>query len=366
MSFHPGSHVTTPYFSSIPVSCVIRIVVWLALPLAATTSRAAEPAPNKVRAISVKVLVLNFDPIVDRDSGKRLHQECRWQSPKELAQGYIDDIRQVSGGRIDYRIAEWKDLDEFPIKTDQFQYSVDEYLRCHRSGKGWHEPDGADYPRVIAQYKIAERIERREIDEVWWFGGPYFGFFESAMAGRGAFYINGGVFGADQVPCERPFAIMGYNYERGVAEMLHDLCHRTESTMSRIFGGWRVEQLDNDWARFAANFKQSNGVAAVGTCHYPPNAEGDYDYANKRFVESSADDWLLYPNLKGTKARVNCETWGGPDYHRNYMKWWFARLPHAPGVNATNGRLNDWWEYVFNFPSFDDRGQPQNTTRTER
>src|SRR5262249_36871136 len=161
----------------------------------------------------------------------------------------------------------------------------------------------------------------------------------SAMAGQGAFYINGGVFGADKVKCKRAFAIMGFNYERGVAEMLHDLCHRTESTMSRVFGGWQVEKLDTDWARFAANAKQSGGGAAVGTCHYPPNAQSDYDYANTRFVESSADDWLNYPNLKGTKKKINRDAWGGPDHHRNYMKWWFARLPRAKGVHPKTGRL---------------------------
>ena len=56
------------------------------------------------------------------------------------------------------------------------------------------------------------------------------------------------------------------------------------------------------------------------------------------------------------KKTVDCETWGGPDYHRNYMKWWFERLPHAPGVNP-DGRLNDWWEYIFNFDQYDEKGK---------
>jgi len=137
----------------------------------------------------------------------------------------------------------------------------------------------------------------------------------------------------------------------GVAEMLHDLCHRTESTMARVYGGWKSEELTTNWARFAANFAQSHGVAACGTCHWPPNAERDYDYANPRFVDSSAEDWLRYPHLTGKTSKVNRETWGGPDYHRNYMRWWFSHLPKAAGVNA-DGRLNNWWEYVFNFEKF--------------
>ena len=246
-------------------------VAWI-LSLAKGTMAAeplAEDPRGKPRTTEVKVLVLNFDPIVLPVAKTRLHEECRWQKPRDLAQGYAADVEKASGGRIRYKVVEWQDIDEFPVKADGFKYTLEEYLRCHRAGKGWHDPDGADYPKVIAQYKIAERVEKGEIDEVWWFGGPYFGFFESAMAGRGAFNINGGVFGPDKVRCPRGFAIMGFNYERGVAEMLHNLCHRTEATMGRVFGGWRAEKLDNDWARFAANFKQSEGVAAVGSCHYP-------------------------------------------------------------------------------------------------
>jgi len=326
--------------------------------LAVGEEPAAKPEP-----IEVKVLVLNFDPVVLPEKKTRLHEVGRWHDPRALAKGYAADVLAASGGLVRYRVVDWQDIDAFPIKTDGFTYTREEYLRCHQAGKGWHQPDGADYPKVLAQHKVAERVEKGEIDEVWWFGGPYFGFYESAMAGAGAFYINGGVFGADKVPCRRAFAIMGFNYERGVAEMVHNLCHRTESTMGRVFGGWKVDKLDTDWARFAANAKQSGGVAAVGTCHYPPNGESDYDYANKRLVDSSADDWLAYPDLKGATKKVNCETWGGPDYHRNYMTWWFKRLPRAEGVNPKTERLNNWWRYVFQFNDYDERGRPVKAAR---
>jgi hypothetical protein len=45
------------------------------------------------------------------------------------------------------------------------------------------------------------------------------------------------------------------------------------------------------------------------------------------------------------------------------MKWWFSRLPRAEGSNGTSGRLNDWWEYVFNFNAYDDRGGPIRVTQ---
>ncbi len=132
--------------------------------------------------------------------------------------------------------------------------------------------------------------------------------------------------------------------------------------MSRIYGGWEADQLTANWARFAANEKQS---AAVGTCHYPLNGLAAYDYANRRMVESTANDWLNYPNLTGRRRSFNCDEWSEPhknaqrqpDYHRNYLRWWFAHLPKAPGVNM-DGRLHNWWEYIFNFNAYDERGKP--------
>jgi hypothetical protein len=320
-------------------------------------SRAQRPArEDGKRPLVVKVLVLNFDPLIPQENKRRLHEVCKWTDPRKLAEGYIADVKEASGGFIQYRIVEWKDIDTFHTKIDGFTYTPEQYMECRRTGKGWHQPDTADYPKTFRDYGVLPLIDRGKVDEVWFFGGPYFGYNESAMAGPGAFYINGEVY--DKVPAKRAFAIMGFNYERGVAEMLHDLCHRTESTMARIYGGWEADKLTTNWARFAANFAQSKGVAAVGTCHWPPNAEHDYDYANPRTVQSCADDWLNYPDLTGQTKPVNCETWGGPDYQRSYMKWWFSHLPRATGVNA-DGRLNNWWRYVFDFNRYDEQGKPK-------
>lgn len=237
-----------------------------------------------------------------------------------------------------------------------FSTSSRGYLECLRTGKGWHEPDRADYLGTFRDFGVCERVDSGEIEEVWFFGGPYFGYCESAMAGPRSFFINGEVY--RDAPSRRPFAIMGWNYERGVAEMLHNLCHRTESTLARVHGGWKADVLDTPWSRFAAAAAVSVGRAGVGNCHWPPNAERDYDYANPRRVESEAADWLHYPHLAGRKSRVDRESWGGPDYHRNYLRWWFSHLPRAEG-QASDGRLHNWWRYVFEFDRFDAAGRPR-------
>ncbi|MEZ5941608.1 MAG: hypothetical protein R3C18_09465 [Planctomycetaceae bacterium] len=322
------------------VLCILVGFVVLA-GLFATQNCVADDAVPKSKTI--RVLVLNFDPVVESEQ-KRLHEVCGWFDPRQLAEGYASDVKKSSGGFINYEIVKWLDVEDFPVKQDGFRYSTETYLACRAGQEKWHAPDLADYPRLAEQYGVVDLVDADKVDELWIFGGPYFGFHESAMMGPGAFYINGGVY--NRVGSRRAFAVMGFNYERGVAEMLHNLCHRTESTMTRVYGGWKAEELSSNWSRFAANVKQS-GMAGVGSCHYPPNAESDYDYGNKHEVESTADDWLNYPELTGRTALVSCETWGGPDYHRNYMKWWFQHLPHADGINPADGKLNNWWRYVF-------------------
>jgi len=312
------------------------------------------PAASQ-KPITVKVLVLNFDPILQQEGGKRLHEAFNWTDPHKLADGYAKDLEEASGNFVKCKIVKWQDVNEIPIKKDGFRYTPEQYRIAWQTRKGLHDPDGADYERVCSDYGVNAMIDSGKADELWIFGAPAFGFWESAMAGPGAFYINGDTY--PKVPTKKPFAIMGFNYERGIAEMIHDLSHRTESTMARVYGGWQVEKLDTPWAKFAANFAQSGGVAAVGTCHWPPNAEHDYDYGNKRIVQSSADDWLKYPKLTGATKPVNCETWGGPDYHRNYMKWWFSHLPKAAGTDKDGRQLN-WWKYVFEFNKYDEKGQP--------
>lgn len=324
----------------------------LASVLAPSPAVAAPPITEK--QIVVRVLVLNYDPVVPSQDGKRLHEAFHWTAPKDLARGCVDDFLASSHGLVLFKIVEWRDLDSIPTKADGFQYNADDYFTAWSTHKP-HNPDAVNYEKVISDNNVTPLIDSGKVDEVWIFGAPAFGFNESAMAGPGSFWINGPTF--EKVKCKHAFAIMGFNYERGVAEMVHDFCHRAESTMAHVYGGWDSAHPKTNWDKFSANYKQSNGVAAVGNCHFPPNADGDYDYGNPRIVQSSADDWLNYPHLTGATKPVNKDTWGGPDYQRSYLKWWFTRLPHVPGVNA-DGRLNNWWKYLVKFWNYDDHGAP--------
>ncbi len=308
------------------------------------------------RPLTLRILVLNYDPIVPGEGHKRLGEVFKWNTPERLALRYRAAMEDAAGGAIRYEIVEWRNLNEIYAQRGGFTYTVEEYVKNRRAGSGWREHIEADYPRLLRAQGVAEMVARGLADEVWIFSDHFFGLWEASMAGPGAFFINGGVY--PEVPSARPFAFYGFNYERGVAEMMHDAAHRTESTLNRVYGTWKLANPVSNWDKFSANFSQSNGVAGVGTCHWPANAEHDYDYGNKRTVESWADAFLTYPQTDWTKKPVSRETWAqGKDDQADYMKWYFAHLPRAPGVNA-DGRQNNWFKYIWDFEDYDRDGKP--------
>lgn len=306
----------------------------------------------------VKVLVLNYDPISAADKHRSFTQIFGWTNAALLAADYKASLERASGGYLKIEIVEWRNLNEIYAQQDGYRYTIDEYIRNRRAGGGWHEKGGgADYPGIIREQNVVPLIDDGLIDEVWIFSDHFFGLWEASMAGPGAFFINGGVYGA--VPSQRAFAFYGFNYERGTAEMLHNTSHRTESTLNRFYGEWNLKAPRTDWDKFSANHDQSNGAAGVGTCHFPANAAHGYDYGNTREVMSWADDFLSYPRLTGAFKPVSRESWtDGRDHHRGYMRWYFAHLPRARG-QSESGLQNNWWKYVYDFNNYTADGKPK-------
>jgi len=309
--------------------------------------RTPNPAIRNASSVAPKVLVLNFDPIIRSEGGKRLHEVAKWNDPHYLADGFAADLKECSSGFARFNIVEWKDVDAFPVKKDGFRYTEDEYLKCMRAGKGWHQPDAIDYKALVTEFNLDRRVASGDIDEVWVFTMPYSGMWESTMAGRGAYFCN-----SDPIPdvnCPRIFVVMGFNYERGVGEMLEDQGHRTESIMTRVYGSWDPKST-HMWNRFTLYDKNNPGESACGNVHFAPNSAKDYDWGNKTYVMSSADDWLDYPNLTGRKRLMNCSDWGN-GYIRSHHKWWLTRLPKAPGLGP-DGKQANWWKYTVDFNSY--------------
>jgi len=204
-------------------------------------------------------------------------------------------------------------------------------------------PQEADYYAILKQFHILERIARNEIDEVWIFGFPHAGFYESIMAGPGAFWCNAPAL-ANTAASQRRFVIMGFSYERYLGEMLESYGHRAESIMEKTFA--RVSAEKNLWRRFTRYEKNAPGKAACGNIHFAPNSQKDYEWANPTAVMSECYDWKInFPNFKGDVRSVTAAEWGGGDM-RAHHKWWLDHFPRIAG--RTSGVHNNWWQYVAN------------------
>ena len=301
-----------------------------------------QPEPGSPQPLQRRVLQIVFDPVVPETGGLLLHQVLGWNDPDDLARRFAADLRDISGGLADYQLVDRVAVDGWPVKVDGFCYDVASFLHCRHTGSGWHEPDGVDYQRLVADYRLIERVAAGEIDEVWMLGTPAAGFYESIMGGPNAFWCNAPVLARTDAAGRR-FVIMGFNYERGVGEMLESFCHRVESHLEHAWRNHGVDPQRNLWRRFIRYEKIAPGQANCGNVHFAPNSVQDYDWGNRRYVTSHCDDWLNFPALSGLTRRVNCAEWGDGDIRAHHL-WWLGHLPRAGGT--TYGVSNNWWKFA--------------------
>ncbi len=307
---------------------------------------ASQPDADPVRnsqllpePITRRVLSITHNPVLRSKGGRTLKDHFRWNNPDLLAQSYIDDVRAASYGYANYKIVERIEVDTYPLKRDGFRYDEDSYLRAWAERR-FHDPDGVDYLELVREFQMIEKVNSGAIDEVWLFGHPYGGYWESVMAGPGAFWCNAPALKGTE-HCARRFIIMGFNFERGVGEMLEDLGHRAESILTKVFEGTRGDA--NLFERFTRYDKKYPGRAEVGNVHFAPNSLRDYDWGNPRVVPSRHHAWYQFPNFSGDPALVDCSEWGNGDIRLHHL-WWFRHFPHLKG--GSGGISHNWWEYV--------------------
>ncbi|MFZ4575345.1 MAG: Ig-like domain-containing protein [Phycisphaerales bacterium] len=311
---------------------------------------AGPPPPPGVNphAIESKVYLYVFDPIMENFGGRRMHEVYGWQDPITLTQQVIADMHASSHGLARYEIVETVLADEYPRFEGGFIHN-DETFAYDWEHRIWPSTM-FDYTGFCNQHALGDRVDAGEIDEVWLYAPPIGGMWESCMAGQGAYWINGPTYPA--AGRQRVFPIMGWNFERGVGEAIHSWGHRAENVMVHSYGSWQPNRTTT-WNRFSLIDQSAPGLGAVGNVHFPVNAQGDYDYFNQRLVLSEADDWLNYPNLTGQTRLLNAAAWSpnGQDPQREYLKWWYFRMPHAPS-RGPDGYLANWWRYLLDLEQF--------------
>ena len=301
----------------------------------------SDSATEPAKITQSKVLVIVYDPVMDQTTGTTLSQQQSWYRTSDLITSFMLDMIQISGGMARYQIVQRVDLDEFPAKTDGFRYTPQEYMNVLRGAVPPHMPQEVNYNAIINQFNILQRVARNEIDEVWTFGFPHAGFYESIMGGPGAFWCNAPPLKNTEAS-KRRFVIMGFSFERYVGEMLEAYGHRAESIMEKTFS--KLSGEANLWKRFMQYEKIAPGKAACGNIHFAPNSQQDYEWNNLTPVKSECYDWQLnFPNFKGDVRMVGASEWGSGEI-RAHHKWWFNHFPRVAG--RRNGIHHNWWQYV--------------------
>ncbi len=246
-----------------------------------------------------KVLVIDYRPTAVPNN---------WLLSPDLVTQYIAAMRQVSNDTLVYQIVNSLKVQKYPVLMDGRQYNNISWSQAHSDDtQAYRDSHGsymlADYQKIIQDFNLVQQVIDQQIDEVWMFGGPYFGFYESRMVGQAAFWCNGPGIEAN---CRR-FVIMGFNYERNVKEMVHDFGHRAESILARQFG--------------SQNFLQSLYSAQPPTPEAMPAPKNDFE----RFLLTN-----------GTVHRKP----GGADYGQDETAWVTALKPawFPPAVNPNKAK----------------------------
>jgi alpha-tubulin suppressor-like RCC1 family protein len=264
-----------------------------------------------------------------------------WNDPAQLTSGLIADFRTASHGVANYQLVETVLRDWSPQNGGQYTYQtwLEDYPWTRNTCRFSYP---APYETIISENNLAQRVQAGEIDEVWMWGYPCGNWYESRMTGSGAYEVNAPPLTSVS---GRPFILMGYNFERGLAEAAESYGHRAESIVRRVYGfdSWQPNEA-HDWNKFTLLDRDVPGRGGIGNAHNAFNAEPDSDYnrTSLRTVSTSADDWANFPNLTGARRDANCTEWNCDGYQ--YLLWWYSHMPHM--VGSTSGVLNDWWQYI--------------------
>ena len=252
-----------------------------------------------ITPITRKVLVIDFRPTAVPSS---------WNRSDDLIPKYIDAMWKASKDILAYQVVEKLEVPEYPVLMDGRQYTDTTYPEVLADDKrALRDANGsyvfANYQQIIQKFDILQKVESAQIDEVWMFGGPYFGFYESRMVGRGAFWCNGP--GMEE-NCRR-FVIMGFNYERNLKEMVHDYGHRSESLLAKQFGSEAyLRKMYGQQSTHAPSNAYEQFLVDLGTVHRKPGGE-EYGQDEFAWLTAMQPEWwppTIDPNIVQTAQPV--------------------------------------------------------------
>lgn len=338
----------------------------------------------------VKVAVAGYEPVLQTTNGAPCNtvywRVCGWYNPTDVIEYAMAACAAAWDGAVEFKIVHWTNVNMFPYlsttnrwgerryQTDNEHYWV-EYTSGWKYG-GTPTPDAKmgdigywvmltnDFPHLLAM------VDREEVDTIFTPGGPYFGMWETQMAGKGAYWCNSGGLPTTN---ERLVVIGGIGYTERKGSGLHNYGHGLgESGLASWFfdsslgyhNNFTPYTNVNDFVLFTRcrKFTSTNTYQPIhcGNTHFAPNSVSDYDYYNTNLVWCSADQWYSYPLLTNAARWMNKDDWGhyaSPYTYEDdrYQMWWWNHVPRYMGTAFANpanrfrkGHMNNWLSYLWN------------------
>jgi hypothetical protein len=228
-----------------------------------------------------------------------------------------------------------------PTALPSLRYQILETLEFLEPLPTYHKPGHqspmTDYKAIMQRVDIRHWVEEQGIQEVWLWGyhGGVIDIWESNMAGPYGDISNSDRDLHDLPVLSKTYTLYHYNYQRGTSEAVEDHMHQIEAVLRFI-----------DPHLFWDKFVGKPGEGRCGWAHYPPNAEHDYDWANRNHLWTDIEDWR--PDGSGQKQRINCTRWNCDSL--TWFIYWMQNLPGADNGLTYQGRpLTNWWRFIGDF-----------------
>ncbi len=315
---------------------------------------AAEPK----EPFEVPVVVVKFFPVKDG----RIDKEATggYNQPLDEVRKTTDKITQTTIYAMEqgstyhgYKDKNAKpSLDYKVLKTYEFLEPTPKVLKNNKNPM-------PDYNKIMEKIDGKRWVEKKSVKEIWIFSyhSEVIGLWESNMSGPW-----GDISNSDRDPNDLPvykttYTVYTYNYGRGPSEAMENHIHQIEHVFNYVDGRDAVPQgKEWDHLLFWGKFVGSNrshkiiptkdGFVRCGWGHYPPNAEGDYDWRNPRSVMSDIEDWK--PDGSGNKRPVSSDIWDKDSY--KWFIYWMQAIPGKDnGLKFKGKDLRNWWLLIGDF-----------------
>jgi len=236
------------------------------------------------------------------------------------------------------------------LKTYEFKEALPTVLDKRFKTRGGRIIPKTDYNAIMKRINAKRWVEKMGVKEIWiWaYHGGRVVLWESNMSSPYGDVSNSNRDPNDLPVFKKTYTVYHYNYQRSTHEAVHNHFHQVEHLLNHVDGRHRTPR--NKWGGllFWGKFVGSDASHKIihprcGWCHYPPNGQRDYDYRNKRYVETDIEDWK--PDGTGKKKRINCDRWEGNDL--KFYIYWFQSLPgYKNGLKYKGRELENWWVFT--------------------